>query len=54
MGTDLFVVSSIARLKFEDVVRAVVPLIVIYTLLCVLFIFVPQLITFLPDLVTVQ
>lgn len=54
VGTDLFVVSSIARLKFEDVVRAVVPLIVIYTLLCVLFIFVPQLITFLPDLVTVQ
>lgn len=53
VGTDLFVVSSISKLPFEEVVKGVVPFIVLYILLCVLFILCPHLITFLPSVISV-
>ncbi len=52
VGTDLFVVSSISKLKYEAVVKSVIPFIILYTLLCVAFIFLPQIITFLPRMVS--
>ncbi len=54
VGTDLFVVCGISGLKIEPVVKAVFPFIILYSLLCVLFIFVPQIITFLPSVVAVS
>lgn len=54
VGTDLFVVCGISGLKIEPVIKAVIPFIILFALLCVLFIFVPELITFLPSIVAVS
>ncbi|MDY3282470.1 TRAP transporter large permease [Dysosmobacter sp.] len=53
VGTDLFVISGISKLKIEAVIKAVIPFIILYTLLCVLFIFCPAIITALPGIVSV-
>lgn len=53
VGTDLFVISGISKLKIEAVIKAVIPFIILYTLLCIVFIFCPMIITALPSLVSV-
>lgn len=52
VGTDLFVISGISKLKIEAVIKAVIPFIILYTLLCILFIFCPNIITALPGVVS--
>lgn len=45
VGLNLFIASNIAKVKFEKVVAQTVPYLVVYILMLVLFIFVPQILT---------
>lgn len=50
VGSILFVVSNVTDVVFEDVCKAVIPLVSLLVLFCVVLIFFPQIITFLPDM----
>lgn len=45
IGLNLFIVSNIANVKFELVVKKAIPYILVYVLMLILFIFVPRILT---------
>ncbi|WP_251976095.1 TRAP transporter large permease [Salinicola avicenniae] len=51
MGIGLYIVSNVGRVRFEDVTRAVLPMLIPLFLVLLLVTFVPNLVTFLPDLI---
>ncbi|WP_174734379.1 TRAP transporter large permease [Mesobacillus harenae] len=46
VGLNLFVASNIANIRFEQVVKYTIPYIIMYIIALIIFIFVPQLLTF--------
>ena len=51
MGIGLYIVSEVGRVRFEKVTLAVLPMLIPLFLVLVLLTYVPQIVTFLPDLV---
>lgn len=50
VGTGLFIVSSMADIKFERLVKAVFPFIIVSFIVLLILTFIPSLVTFVPDL----
>lgn len=50
VGTGLFIVSSMADIKFERLVKAVIPFIIVSFAVLLLLTFIPSLVTFVPKL----
>ena len=51
MGIGLYIVSEVGRVKFEDVTTAVLPMIIPLILVLLLLTYVPEVSTFLPNLI---
>lgn len=51
MGIGLYIVSNVGRVRFEDVTIAVLPMLIPLFLVLLLVTFVPDVVTFLPDLI---
>lgn len=50
VGTGLFIVSSMAEIKFETLVKSVFPFIVVSVVVLMIITYIPQLVLFIPDL----
>ena len=51
MGIGLYIVSEVGRVKFENVTTAVLPMIIPLILVLLLLTYVPEVSTFLPNLI---
>ena len=51
IGMVLYVLSSVSKVPFEKIVRAVLPYLVILLIVLMMITFIPEIVTFLPDLV---
>lgn len=49
VGTGLFIVSSMAEVKFETLVKAVFPFIIVSIVVLMIITYIPQLVLFIPD-----
>jgi TRAP-type C4-dicarboxylate transport system permease large subunit len=51
MGIGLYIVSEVGRVRFENVTMAVLPMLVPLFAVLIILTYVPQVVTFLPDLI---
>lgn len=49
VGLALYIIKDLCEISFEEAVRSVAPFIMVFILLLILFIFVPEIVTYLPE-----